>query len=177
MFLGKGTKMLNMDQYSNPSKNIHGFSLVELMIAISVMSGIAIVVMKLGTNMSSIQADAFTSVDYVSLRREVDFLLSQPKSCNASLVGLAFHGASIKGTPIKGVELWTGDEFGTRSRKRVYKDQKFGKLTIDEISFSMPDYGAGTDFASGSQSVTAELQITGKKKSSTRGSVDFKAFS
>lgn len=146
------------------SFRILGFSLVELMLVTGALSGVALIVMQIGKNSIQTQGDAISSGDYIQLQKEVSFLISEGKSCSASLKNVKFTGSSIKTTPVSGLELWSADQVGVRSRKKFYESQTLGKLTIDSISFTMPDYTAGKNFTVGiNQNFKGELKISGSK--------------
>lgn len=144
-----------------------GFSLVELMIVGGLIAGIGLVVMQLFKSTATTQNDAFNSAEYIQLRSEIDLLLSNSYDCQASLKGKTFNGSTIKATPVD-VELSYGDQDGKPTRKFISGTdaafKKYGKLTISEVKFSMPDYTAGTSFADGIGSFKAELVIRGDKK-------------
>lgn len=143
-----------------------GFSLVELMIAAGLIGGLSLIFMQVLKSGNKGQIDVMNFADYSSMRDEINFLISNPRSCKASLAGFSFKGSSIKATPKDGVELWSSDQVGARSTKKFYASAKFGKTEIETITFSMPDYTAGADWAEGTdQGFTAELRVSGKKSS------------
>lgn len=144
-----------------------GFSLVEMMLAVGALAGVALVVMQLSKNTASTQVDATNTADYMQMRAQVDSMFTNDYDCTASLKGVTFKGSTIKLTPIL-VEIWHGDQDANRSRKflssadPVYK--KIGKLTINSISLTMPDYTAPGNFPAGNDEVfKGEIQIIGEK--------------
>lgn len=156
-------------------KNNRGFTLVEIMIVAAMLGGISLVIMQLNKGSLQTQGDAVSMADYVQLQKEISFLISDGNSCTASLgatlgtpivTGVTFNGSTIKNTPITGLELWSANQEipPTRSRKKFYETQNFGKVAVSSISFSMPDYTAGVNFATGTnQSFKGELKISGNK--------------
>lgn len=146
--------------------NSSGLTLVELMMVAGALAGVALIVMQLNKEMLKTQNDATSNYDYIQLQSEVNFIISDANSCSASLSGVTFNGASIRSTPVNGIELWTANQTGGRSRKKIYTGQTYGKTTTSSLSLSMPDYTAGVNFPQGTnQSFKAELQITGSKVS------------
>lgn len=143
-----------------------GFSLVEIMVALGLVGGLAMVVMQVMKSSSKGQVDVMNFADYSSLRDEAVFLINNNNACKASLAGFTFNGSTIKNTPKTGVELWGADQDGNRTTKKFSAGAIFGKTEIEKISFSMPDYTAGTNWAEGvGQSFTGQLVISGKKSS------------
>ena len=141
-----------------------GFSMVELLIVIAGIAGVSLVVMQLGENSSRIQGDTVSTVDYTQLHNELTYMLANPKNCKASLANTTFNGATIKANPVTGLEFWTADQDGNRSRKRFYEKHKYGKLGIDRISLTMPDYTATTNWPEGNKQVFyGEIRIAGQK--------------
>jgi hypothetical protein len=124
-------------------RNRRGFSLLEVIIIGGLISGLSLVVMQLTRNTASTQVDAFNNADYFSLRSEVENILTNSNDCIASFNTVTFSGSTIKDTPIN-VEIWRGDQAGARSRKFISGTdaafKNYGKLNIEEIKFSMPDY-------------------------------------
>lgn len=147
----------------NSSKK-SGFSLVEIMVALGLIGGLAMVVMQVMKSSNKGQIDVMNFADYSSLRDEAIFLINNSNACKASLAGFTFNGSTIGATPKTGVELWGADQDGNRTTKKFFTNAKFGKTEIEKITFSMPDYTAGTNWAQGTgQSFTAQLVISGKK--------------
>jgi hypothetical protein len=147
--------------------NQSGISLVEIMVGIGLLGGISLAVMQLSKNASTSQAQMSASVDFIDLQNELQGILSNPKDCMASFKNTAFYGTSIKTIPVP-LEIWLGDQAGVRTRKRFSAtDANFksiGKITISDISFTMPDYTLGTNFAPGPGSFKGTLQVNGTKK-------------
>jgi prepilin-type N-terminal cleavage/methylation domain-containing protein len=144
-----------------------GFTLVEVMIAIAIVSGISLVVMQLTQNASNSQANMSAFVDFIDIRGEIEGILSDPKDCTASFANTNFNGSTINATPVP-VEIWHGDQNGVRTRKKFSSTDSaistIGKVTLTDLSLSMPDYTAGTNFPPGPGSFKAELTIVGTKK-------------
>ena len=146
------------------SYNKSGFSLVEIMVAIGLIAGLGMVVMQVMKSSAKGQVDVMNFADYSSLKDEATFLISNANSCKASLEGFTFNGSTIKDTPKSGIELWGSDQDGNRTSKKYYGGAKFGKTEIENITFSMPDYTAGTNWPEGTDQVfTGQLVIAGKK--------------
>lgn len=136
-----------------------GFSLVELMVILAALGGIALLVTKLGRNSVSIQNEAIVANDYNDLNREAHFLIENPKSCKVSLEGTVFQ---LNSNPIiiKKLELWSADSRGLRRKKKKYSSsEKVGSLTIEDISLAL-DKEANTKIESDIQSTTGTLKIS-----------------
>lgn len=147
----------------NSSKQ-SGFSLVEIMMVLGLVVGLGMIVMQVMKSSNKGQVDVMNFADYSSLRDEATFLINNSNSCKASLAGFTFNGSTIKDTPKSGVELWGADQDGNRTTKKFFTGAVFGKTEIEKITFSMPDYTAGTNWPAGlGQSFTGQLNIAGKK--------------
>jgi len=141
-----------------------GFSLVEVMVAAGLLGLVSLGVIQLFQNINKGQADVQSESDYSSLIQEATLLLSKEKACQASLSGFVFNGSTIKANPQSGVEIWSIDQTGARSSKKIFANKKYGKLLIDKITFSMPDYTSASNWPTGlNQTFTAELVISGSK--------------
>lgn len=148
-------------------KNKKGFSLLEMMIVGGMIAGIGMVVMQLSKNTFSNQSEAFNSADYFGLKAELDSMFSNPFDCTASLTNVTFNGNTIRTVP-RNVEIWKGDQFAVRTRKVISgtdaNSNKYGKLVIGAVQFSMPDYTLGLNFPAGiGQSFKGEIKIEGSK--------------
>jgi prepilin-type N-terminal cleavage/methylation domain-containing protein len=118
-----------------------GFTLVELMVVLAALGGVALLVTKLGKDSMNIQNESIISNDYNDLVRESHFLLSNLKACKVSLAGTHFQASAIT-KPVKNLELWTSDLKGTaRVKKRFAKGEKFGSLQIEEVSLQLDPEG------------------------------------
>lgn len=111
----------------------NAFSLVEMMVVLAALAGVALLVTKLGKNTKNIQTESMESNDYNDLVRESHFIISNLKSCKVSLAGTSFQSSAIS-RPIANIELWTADSKGkTRVKKKLAKGEKFGSLLIEDI--------------------------------------------
>lgn len=111
----------------------NAFSLVEMMVVLAALAGVALLVTKLGKNTKNIQTESMESNDYNDLVRESHFLISNLKSCKVSLAGTSFQTSAIS-KPISNIELWTSDSKGkTRVKKKLAKGEKFGSLLIEDV--------------------------------------------
>jgi hypothetical protein len=149
------------------NKRKNGFSMIELMIMIGAVAGIALVVMQLSKSTAQSQADAFSMADYITLKTEVDNFFNNDFDCTTTLKDVAFKGSTIKANPIE-LELWHGDQFQTKVRKFLSGTDKaanrYGKLNISSVTFNMPDYSGSSNFPQGnSESFKAEIHIEGDK--------------
>lgn len=148
--------------------NEKGFSLVSVMVAAGMLGVLSLGVMQLTKTSSNTQTFFQSSMDSLDLSREVTLILSSPNDCAASFAGTTFRGSQIQ-TTSEDIQLWSSDQDGNRSRLRFSSDSadkqsKLGKVVINSINFSMPDYTGG-DFPEGvNQSFKGVLRILAKKK-------------
>ena len=115
-----------------------GFSLVELMVVLAALGGVALLVTKLGRDSMSLQSEAAYTRDYNDLIRESHFLISNPKSCKASLAGTLFSPKDPSRT-IRKIELWTNGKNDSRDKKKFSSRSKIGILEIEEITLTLSD--------------------------------------
>lgn len=145
----------------------NGFTILEVLIAVGLVSGLALAIIQFQKNTSVTQAGASNTSDVIALKSELEKVLLREDDCTASLKGVTFNGATIQATP-KDTELWYGDQDSNRSRKflnTIAPDNKYGKLIVKKIQFSMPDYTAGENFPQGTnQSFKIELRVEGEQK-------------
>lgn len=114
-----------------------GFSLVEIMVILGALGGIALLVTKLGKNTMNIKNESMISNDYNDLVRETHFLLANSKACKISLAGTTFRTSETE-TPIKNLEIWTSDSKGLkRVKKKLAKEEKFASIIIEDVSLQM----------------------------------------
>lgn len=114
-----------------------GFSLIEIMVILGALGGIALLVTKMGSNTMNIKNESITTNDYNDLVREAHFLLSNNKACKVSLAGTKFITADST-SPINNIELWTADSRGqNRMKKRFAKDEKFASLQIEDVTLTL----------------------------------------
>jgi type II secretory pathway pseudopilin PulG len=151
------------------SKKINkiGFSLVEMMLAVGAMAGVALVVMQLSKTTAQTQVDAQSTLEYMQLTSQLSSMFANDYDCIASFKDVTFNGSSIKATPID-IELWYGDQLGARTRKFLSGTdanfKKFGKIYISSLQLSMPDYTDVGNFPTGNdESFKAEIKISGDK--------------
>lgn len=148
-----------------------GFSLVELMVVLAALAGVALLVTKLGKSSANLQSEAAVTRDYGDLVRESHFLLTNSKSCKVSLAGTRFNSNDLT-KPISNIELWTSDAKGTRrDKKRFAKSEKNGVLQIDDISLEISkDFSTplpnGTDSIQGTTAVVKISLVKPKVNSS-----------
>lgn len=142
-----------------------GYSLVEIMVVLAALAGVALLVTKIGQNSQSIQNEAVVMSDYNELVREVHFLMANPNSCKVSLEGVSFSVLDFSKS-ITGIELWSADSRGkVRKKKLVSKNEKFKSLAIED-TFLTIDAPPTLSFPDGAKvKSTASLKITlGKEK-------------
>ncbi len=138
-----------------------GFSLIELMVVMAALGGVALLVTKLGKDSMSMQSEAAITRDYNDLVRESHFIISNLNSCKASLAGTTFSNSDLD-KPLSNIELWSSNATGTaRDKKRYAKSDKLGVLQIDNIHLKIAKDLPSTN-EGGSNSVmgtTAMLKI------------------
>lgn len=138
-----------------------------MLIVGGIIAGIIVGVMQISKSTFSNQADASNSSEYFGLKSELDSMFSNPFDCTASLANVTFTGSTIR-TEAKDVEIWKGDQFAVRTRKFLSGTDlafnKYGKLVVGSIKFSMPDYTHALNFPAGvSQSFKGEIRFEGTK--------------
>lgn len=144
--------------------NANGFSLVEAVVVIGLISAGSLILAQLSQNSVFMQESFSAGSERLELGNDTYFITSDKDSCTASLAGTTFKGSMIKTTPTNGLSLWYADEMGARSRKAFDEGLRIGKLKIDKIGFTMPDYAAGVNWPVGSgQSFRGVLTISGVK--------------
>lgn len=136
-----------------------GFSLVEIMLVLAALGGVALLVTKLGKNTMEIQTGSFVLNDYNDLVRDAHFLLADPKSCKVSLAGITFPMSGTTVT-VENVEIWKSDSKGiNRIKKVISQNEKFKKLTIESVSLSIDATFGKVSSAKEIHSTTGTLKI------------------
>ncbi len=133
--------------------------MVELMVILAALGGVALIVTKLGKNSMTIQGEAHQASEYADLAREAHFLISDPDSCRASLEGKSLK---IGQTPIfTNLEIWsasTGKEKGLKK----FSAGKLNKLMIGSITLALSGINEET-VKPGTHAVKGEFKISGIK--------------
>lgn len=147
----------------------NGFTLVEVMIALALLGGASVIFMQLNRNVEKEQSNAFGKSDYLDMKREIEFYLSDEASCRASFAEpnseIIFEGSSIKNTPVGNLEIWTADSNGKRSNLKFKAGQNYGKIKLQSINFSMPDHNSGQNFPANTvTSFRGEIKIKTDRK-------------
>ena len=110
-----------------------GYSLVEIMVVLAALAGVALLVTKIGQNSQSIQNEVVLMNDYNELVRETHFLMGNPQSCKVSLEGVIFSTQEFA-KEVSILELWTSDSKGlTKKKKLISKNEKYKNLVFDNI--------------------------------------------
>lgn len=155
-----------------------GMSLMDLIMALSLVGIVAVGIMHLSKNTTEIQTRNYISVDYAQLSQEFLFLLTQERHCTASLGGINleidptdpdFINATLDPTKGIDVELFISDSTGTVVNKKLSGTDvgvnpgdtnftRYGKLNITGIKLSMPDKNLGA-FLPGVIQYQAEINI------------------
>lgn len=142
-----------------------GYSLVEIMVVLAALAGVALLVTRIGQNSQNIQNESIVMNDYNELVREAHFLMGNPQSCKVSMEGVSFSTQDYS-KEISGIELWAADSRGmARKKKLVSKSEKFKGLTVENISLKIDEPGI-SQFPDGALiRTTASLKIVlGKEK-------------
>lgn len=143
-------------------KNEKGMTLVEILIAVAIAGGVALMVMKLVENMKTVENRSAGVMDAREVLSEIRMIIENEKNCKLSLVNPEGPDTTFRKSEIDGpgkdsglpIELWIGNPEGTkRTQKRYYDGVEVGKTKINSIRLFMnksigPDYpqGAITDF-------------------------------
>ena len=151
-----------------------GFSLVEMLVVLGALGAMAVVVMQLSKNSSSMQSEVVASSEFNDLKSEVDIILNGESDCTASFKGLTFKANAINAKPLE-VELWNGDQNNQRTRKKFSStDQeanKSGKTVLESIQLRMPDYTSEANFPSGKSTFKAEVLVKLQKPASAKAKI------
>lgn len=141
-----------------------GYSLVEIMVVLAALAGVALLVTKIGQNSQSIQNEAVVMNDYNELVRETHFLMGNPGSCKISLEGTIFSTQDYS-KEITAVELWQADSRGmARKKKLISRNEKFKGLMIENVTLKIDEPNLNT-FPDGALiRTTASLKVTLKKE-------------
>ncbi len=159
--------------------NNNGFTLMTVIVAIGLMGILAVV----GMNVFKMGADEQVKLASMSDYRELEGMLflnlGNSRHCSASLKNVSFKGSSIKNNPVS-FELWSIDQAGARFQLLLSSTdpakKKMGKLVIEKLEFSLPDYTGVGDFPAGlGQVFEGEILVTGDKKISIKSARDFNA--
>ena len=170
-----------------------GLSLIEILIAISLLGGVSLGVMQLMKMTQSTQSHLSSKSDEIELRSAVNLILSDEKHCRVSIAGdgpvgnpstpVTFKKSENdedNGTEGLEVELFYANQTGdSRSKKRVSADvnsvtSRFGKIEISSIYLLMNN-GVGTNYAqSPSHTDIGQLIVEGQKNIDASSSKDFK---
>src|SRR5690606_6795322 len=163
-----------------------GFSLVSVMIAVGLLGGVALGVMKLFDNINKSQSTAQAYADEIELRTALTQILSDERYCRVSLAGNGPHGSPI--TPVRfrksnidadteglDVELFLSNQAGDTRTQKKYSGtdtsfNKVGKLEIKSMKLIMnnPTIPPGNDYSqSTGHSDVGEILVSYGKKVGT----------
>lgn len=158
-----------MKSIFNPS----GFSLVSVLIATALAGGLALVVMQLSDNMSSIESRSMATLDAKELLTEFRLILDDERHCRLSLAGENPAASPVKfkkneidetdsedGLP---VEIWIGNIDGTSRAKKKFSEsddlyKKYGKIKIESIRLYMNN-SPGSSYPPGPGSDLGTLRL------------------
>ncbi len=136
-----------------------GFSLVEIMLVLAALGGIALLVTKLGKSTMEIQNGSLIMNDYNDLVRETHFLLADQKSCQVSLANHEFN-PNDKNSFVKDIELWKSDSRGINKVKKVLsKTEKFKSLNIEDVSLVIDEVALDPTKDKETLSTTGTLKV------------------
>lgn len=142
-----------------------GYSLVEIMVVLAALAGVALLVTKIGQNSQNIQNESIVMNDYNELVRDTHFLMGNAQSCKVSLEGVTFKTVDYK-SEIPNIELWTADSKGlSKKKKLVSKGEKFKTLTIENVTLKIDEPSVMNLPDGALVNTTAGLKITmGKER-------------
>lgn len=160
-----------------------GFSLISVMVAVGLLGGVAVGVMKLFDNINKGQSTAQAYADEIEMRTVFTQILSDERYCRVSLAGNGPHGTPT--SPVRfrkadndsdseglNVELFLSNQAGdTRTQKKFSGTDtnfnKVGKLEIKSMKLVMnnPTTPPGNDYAqSTGHSDVGEILVSYGKK-------------
>ena len=91
-------------------KNRNGFSLLQVVIASGILGGMAVVVMKLMSNMAQINTTSASKTDEIAFRSAVQILLQAQKHCRVSVAGDGTYGSPTNPVTFRKSDIDEDDE-------------------------------------------------------------------
>lgn len=146
-----------------------GFSLVEILVAVAIVAGVGLMVMKLTENMRGAENRSVGIMDARETLAEIRTILENEKFCRLSLVDPNGQEVTWRKSDIDDpskdpglpVELWTGNVEGTkRIRKMFYDGLEQGKTRIHSIRLFMNNTIGPEDYPSGIRTDLGTVRVT-----------------
>lgn len=125
--------------------NSKGMSLLDVIMALSILGIVALGIMHLAKSTTDVQTRNYISVDYAGLADELYFYLGQKKHCSKSLEGITIDDNNADfinagSDPAKGLDIDLKIDNATPAGKvKINQGTRYGKLNIIGVKFSMPD--------------------------------------
>ena len=138
----------------NNLKN-HGFSLVEVMVALGILGTISLGVMKIGENMNRTSKNMNQQLDAVQLSSKVQNLLRDKEVCNITFAGRRLGD---------GLEATNGGILNSDGEIVVGLNTQYGNLTITGMFFQEPSDSVGTSTIPNPDATSPEPYIDVIKK-------------
>ncbi len=144
-------------------KNSSAYSLVELMVVLAALAGVALIVTKLGKDSIEIQNESMITNDYNDLVREAHFLIGNERHCKVNFNGLTFE-LSPKVVKEKMAKLHLANpEKDVIGQLKFESGKKYKNLVLDEMFISIYPNINETYRAQGEYQTTAIVSIVPKK--------------
>jgi hypothetical protein len=161
----------------------HGFSLVQVLISISILGGISLAFMQMMKNMDQGNIRAKSSSDEMELRSEINLILGNRNFCRTSLAGNGTEGNPSNPVTFKKVDidqetegldldLWLSNQQGSvRSLKKFsaadLSKNTYGNIKIQSIKLIMNN-GSGQNYTSSdNHSDVGKVKVVIEKKQGT----------
>ncbi len=124
-----------------------GFSLIEILVAIALLSAVSLGVMKLSENMNNVSSRGVGSQDKLELYSQIRMNLDRSEVCKLSFGGITFKKSQVdqinSGEGVN-VEVWRITPDGTARVGKHFSGtdpafNKFGKLEIESMKLTFPN--------------------------------------
>ncbi len=171
-------------------KKMKGFSLVQVLVSLALLSGVSLGFMQMMKNMDQGNTRAKSSVDEMELRSEINMILGNKNFCRVSLAGNGTEGNPLSPVTFKKqdidqdneglhVELWLSNQAGNARVTKKFSGadstkNTYGNIKISSIKLIM-DNGVGSNYSSSqNHSDIGKIEIAIEKK---QGSSDSRKMS
>lgn len=151
--------------------NQSGLGIVQVLIATAMLGALSLGVMQVSKNMTDVNRNANSSLDFLMLKEEIYSIINDPNDCSNSINdGIEFKKSDIddKETEGRNIELYLSKLDKTRGKKRFSASDsdysKYGNIKIKKIKMVLdtPTGTPGGDYPEGNKTdrgwVVVELE-------------------